>query len=359
MLDTTNPSRGTQVLLVLASLTIVIAGLKAASAIVIPILMAIFLAIIVSAPLNWLLKKDFPLWAAMTLILIFLTTAFFSIGSLIGASTDQLIEALPRYELQMRALIDNATTWISGSGITLPPGGVEDLINPAAAANFVGILVGGFGGLLANSMLIVFTVLFLMVESTTVTGKLRSILNNPDRTLNDLSAFMKAVKHYLVIKAIMSLITGIAISIYLLILDVDFAILWGAIAFFMNFVPYIGSIIAAVPAIVLSLIDAGPATALAVGMGFLIANLVVGNLLEPRYMGKGLGLSTLVVFISLLFWGWVFGPVGMFLSTPLTMLVKIALENDPRSRWISILLSAQAPSHHFSDSSNGDDSREK
>ena len=128
-----------------------------------------------------------------------------------------------------------------------------------------------------------------------------------------------------------------------MMLDINFALLWGALAFFMNFVPYIGSIIAAVPVVILALLDAGPGTALAAGAGFLAANMIVGNILEPRFTGQGLGLSTLVVFVSLVFWGWVFGPVGMFLSTPLTMLMKIALENDPRSRWISILLSSEAP----------------
>ncbi len=192
-------------------------------------------------------------------------------------------------------------------------------------------------------MLILFTVLFILVESTTIPSKLRSFLKNPDDTLLNLSGFMDGVTQYLVIKGLMSLITGALITIYLLMLDINFALLWGALAFFMNFIPYIGSIIAAVPVVILALLDAGPGTAAAVGVGFLAANMIVGNVLEPRFTGQGLGLSTLVVFASLVFWGWVFGPVGMFLSTPLTMLMKIALENDPRSRWISILLSSEAP----------------
>ncbi|MBP39667.1 MAG: AI-2E family transporter [Proteobacteria bacterium] len=343
MLTPPTSSTGTKVLLVLACLVIVIAGLKAASAIIIPLLMAIFLAIIASAPLHWLRRRGLPVWAALTLILLLLASALISIGSLIGASIDQLSNTLPRYEQQLRALIDHAALQVSHLGLKLPPGGVEDLVNPAAAAQFFGRMISGFGGLLADSLLIVLTVLFLMVESTTIPQKLRSITPDPDKTLGNLSTFMASVKQYLVIKAIMSFITGLAITLYLLALGVDFAILWGTLAFFMNFVPYIGSIIAAVPAVILSLIDNGPTIALTVAAGFLVANLVVGSVLEPRYMGRGLGLSTLVVFLSLVFWGWVFGPVGMFLSSPLTMLVKIALESDPRSRWISVLLSAQAP----------------
>ena len=343
-----NSSTGTQVLLVLASLTVVIARLKAASSIVVPLLMAIFLAIISAAMLQWLQRRGLPLWAAMTLVLLLLASTLVTLGSLIGASINQFSSALPRYEVQLNSLITQATAWLGGLGIRLPAGGVAELFDPAGAAKLLGRLLSGFGGLLANSMLIILTVLFLMVESTSLPEKLRSISQNPDKTLGDLAAFMKSVNHYLVIKAVMSLITGLAIAIYLTILGIDFAIVWGSLAFFLNFVPYIGSIIAAIPAVTLALLDAGPVVALSVAAGFVVANVIVGNVLEPRYMGKGLGLSTLVVFLSLLFWGWVFGPVGMFLSTPLTMIVKIALENDPRSRWISVLLSAQAPSRNTS-----------
>ena len=343
-----NSSTGTQVLLVLASLTVVIAGLKAASSIVVPLLMAIFLAIISAAMLQWLQRRGLPLWAAMTLVLLFLASTLVTLGSLIGASINQFSSALPRYEAQLNSLITQATVWLGGLGIKLPAGGVTELFDPAGAAKLLGRLLSGFGGLLANSMLIILTVLFLMVESTSLPEKLRSISRNPDKALGDLAAFMASVNHYLVIKAVMSLITGLAIALYLVILGVDFAIIWGSLAFFMNFVPYIGSIIAAIPAVTLALLDAGPVIALSVAAGFVVVNIVVGNVLEPRYMGKGLGLSTLVVFLSLLFWGWIFGPVGMFLSTPLTMIVKIALENDPRSRWISVLLSAQAPDRNTS-----------
>ena len=335
-------------LLVLASLTVVIAGLKAASSIVVPLLMAIFLAIISAAMLQWLQRRGLPLWAAMTLVLLLLASTLVTLGSLIGASINQFSSALPRYEAQLNSLITQATAWLGGLGINLPAGGVTELFDPAGAAKLLGRLLSGFGGLLANSMLIILTVLFLIVESTSLPEKLRSISRNPDKALGDLAAFMASVNHYLVIKAVMSLITGLAIALYLVILGVDFAIIWGSLAFFMNFVPYIGSIIAAIPAVTLALLDAGPVIALSVAAGFVVVNIVVGNVLEPRYMGKGLGLSTLVVFLSLLFWGWIFGPVGMFLSTPLTMIVKIALENDPRSRWISVLLSAQAPDRNTS-----------
>ena len=343
VMNLSESSRVSQTLLTLAAFMIVVAGLKAAAPIVVPMLMAIFLSIISIAPLQWLQRHGLPLWLSMALIFTILITTLVIVGSTLGASITQLTATLPGYETQLVDLIDRSAMWVSSQGIDIPAGGIVGLIDPEAAAKFFGRVVSGFGGLIADSMLILFTVLFILVESTTIPSKLRSFLKNPNDTLLNFSGFMDGVTQYLVIKGLMSLITGALITIYLLMLDINFALLWGALAFFMNFVPYIGSIIAAVPVVILALLDAGPGTALAVGAGFLAANMIVGNVLEPRFTGQGLGLSTLVVFVSLVFWGWVFGPVGMFLSTPLTMLMKIALENDPRSRWISILLSSEAP----------------
>jgi predicted PurR-regulated permease PerM len=126
--------------------------------------------------------------------------------------------------------------------------------------------------------------------------------------------------------------------ILLLILNIDYALLWGLLAFLLNFIPNIGSIIAAIPAILLSLIQFGPGIAIITSVGYLVINFVFGNVLEPRMMGKGLGLSTLIVFLSLIFWGWILGPVGMLLSVPLTMVVKIALDSSDDTRWIATLL---------------------
>ena len=124
----------------------------------------------------------------------------------------------------------------------------------------------------------------------------------------------------------------------MLAIGLDYALLWGVLAFMLNFVPNIGSIIAAVPAILLALVQLGFLGALGVGAVFMLANVILGSVLEPKYMGQGLGLSTLVVFLSLLFWGWVFGPVGMLLSIPLTIMLKLALQTNLQTQWIAVLL---------------------
>ena len=333
-------STGTRVLLVLASVVIVIAGLKAASTIIVPLLMALFIAIITTPFMLWLTGKGVPKWAALGLILLVLAGFILTVGSLISSSVDQFSALLPTYESKLRTTITLLSDWAARHSLTGFTGGEFTVVDPKAAAQIIGGLVGSLGRIVGDSLLIFFTVMFLLVEASTIPNKIRAILSDPDTTLERLSEFLNAVKQYLVIKSLTSLITGVVVTAWLFFLGVDFAVLWGSIAFFMNFVPFVGSIIAAVPVVFLAFLDAGVQDALLVAAGFLAINLVVGNLIEPRFMGRGLGLSTLVVFLSLLFWGWVFGPVGMFLSAPLTMLVKIALESDPRSRWIAILLSS-------------------
>ena len=333
-------STGTRVLLVLAALVIVIAGLKAASALIVPLLMALFIAIITLPFMLWLTGKGAPKWAALGLILLVLASVILTVGSLISSSVDQFSALLPTYENKLRTTITLLSDWAARHQLTRFTGGEFTIVDPKAAARIIGGLVGSVGRIVGDSLLIFFTVVFLLVEASTIPNKIRAILSDPDTTLERLSEFLNAVKQYLVIKSLTSLITGVVVTAWLFFLGVDFAVLWGSIAFFMNFVPFVGSIIAAVPVVFLAFLDAGVQDALLVAAGFLAINLVVGNLIEPRFMGRGLGLSTLVVFLSLLFWGWVFGPVGMFLSVPLTMLIKIALESDPRSRWIAILLSS-------------------
>ena len=147
-----------------------------------------------------------------------------------------------------------------------------------------------------------------------------------------------AIRRYIALKTVISLGTGIAIAIWMAVLSVDYPILWGALAFLLNYVPNIGSFIAAIPAVLLALLQLGVGSALVAGLGFLVVNVFFANIIEPRIMGYGVGLSTLVVFCSLVFWGWVLGPVGMLLSVPLTAMFRIVLGTNESTRWIAVML---------------------
>jgi predicted PurR-regulated permease PerM len=202
---------------------------------------------------------------------------------------------------------------------------------------WVGSALASFGNVMTNSVLILLTVIFILAENTRFGDKLRIARGNKNSQawLGELSS---SIHGYLEIKAAISAVTGLLIYIWLTILGVDYAVLWGLIAFLLNFVPTVGSFIAAVPAVLLALVQLGFASAGLTLLGFVVVNFVMGSAVEPRWMGKGLNLSPLVVFVSLVLWGWVLGPVGMLLSIPLTIMVKIALATNEDTRWISIML---------------------
>jgi predicted PurR-regulated permease PerM len=215
---------------------------------------------------------------------------------------------------------------------------IAQYLDPGAAIQLVADVFNGFGGVLANAFLIFLTVVFILFEAHSFPHKVRAILPDPETSLARFQVFSDNLKNYLAIKTMASLGTGAVIAVWLVFLKVDYPLLWGLLAFLLNYVPNIGSVIAAVPAVLFAFIQLGPVAALWAAVGYVAVNVVVGNVIEPRFMGRGLGLSTLVVFASLVFWGWVLGPVGMFLSVPLTMTAKIALDSHDDSRWIAVLL---------------------
>ena len=179
----------------------------------------------------------------------------------------------------------------------------------------------------------------MLFESASFPLKLHFAMDDPEMRLNQIERFLAAVNNYIAIKTLVSLATGCIVSIMLWAFGLDFYLLWGVLAFLLNYIPNIGSIIAAVPPMTLAILQLGIGEAGLIGLGYVMINMVMGNIVEPRYLGKGLGLSTLVVFLSLIFWGWLLGTVGMLLSVPLTMILKIGLENSPEGRWLAVMLS--------------------
>jgi predicted PurR-regulated permease PerM len=213
-----------------------------------------------------------------------------------------------------------------------------EILNLGAAMKLVATLLNSLSNVLTNGFLILMTVIFMLMEASSFPAKLRRALGGPKSSLARFDNFIRNVKHYMAIKTLISLATGTFVAIWLAIIGVNYPMLWGLLAFALNYVPNIGSLIAAVPAVLLAIVQLGVLKALVVAAGYLGINIVMGSFLETRFMGHGLGLSTLVVFLSLLFWGWVLGPVGMLLSVPLTMTAKIALESKDDTAWIAVLL---------------------
>lgn len=325
-------------LFVSAALVVIIAGMRVAAPILVPFLLAIFIAVISTPPLFWLQAKGLPTYIALTLVISAIVGVVLLLALLVGGSLDDFTRALPGYQEKLHNYVTVASSWLANQGIEVSTERVRSAFDPGAVMGLANSMLSGLGGVLSNVFLILFTVMFILLEASSFPAKLRAVLKDAETRMGRFAELISGVKRYVAIKSVISLLTAIAIGIWLAILGVDFVVLWAVLAFFLNFVPNIGSIIAAVPAVLVAFIQLGSGTALLAALGYVAVNMVVGNIIEPRVMGRGVGLSTLVVFMSLVFWGWVLGPVGMLLSVPLTMMVKLALEGSEETRRIAILL---------------------
>ncbi len=367
--------RGSRILTVAAALVIVVAGLRAIKPIVLPFIIAVLLSVLCTPLVNWLLRRRVPrlfavLAAVLSLIAVLLVMVF-----LVGGSIGAFTRSVPTYQQRLEKEVRKVSVWLEEKGVdTAELGWLQDLPNDAAGAtpadvgpedpgapdppaagvqesrplpsffnlgallDIVGTTLRSFAELMTMMLLIILMMIFILFESAGLPDKLRLVLGWREESLGRMSIARREIQRYLGIKTLISLATGLTIGLWVWLVGLDFPQLWGLLAFLLNYIPNIGSIISAVPAVSLALIDMGPGGALAVALGYLVTNTVLGNLIEPHLMGRQFGISTLVVFLSLVFWGWVWGPIGMLLSVPLTMVLKILLGHTQDLRWVALMI---------------------
>jgi AI-2 transport protein TqsA len=338
-------SSSSRTLFVLAAFVIVIAGMRAAESIMVTFLLSGFFAIICAPPFLLMQKKGLPAWLSLVAVVIFISLFQILLISIIGSSAKAFSSDLPLYQEKLRSTLSHLITTLGSWGVEIPQERLMDTFDPSSIFKTAISALGSLGAVLSNSFLIILTVIFMLFESLSLPNKLHKAFGEESSQMRHIQRFLDTVKTYMTIKAVISLATGAMIYLGLLIIGVDYPLLWAVLAFFLNFVPNIGSIIAAVPTVLLAMIQLGPLSAMFTALLYVAANMVMGNMIEPRFLGKGLGLSTLIVFLSLVFWGWVFGPVGMFLSVPLTMLLKIAFESTEETQWIAIMMGEDTSEH--------------
>ena len=326
-------------MIVSASFIIIIAGMKSAEVILVPFLLSLFIAVICYPPLSWLKSKGVPAALALCLIVTLVATITLLFWTVVGSSINNFRGDLPEYKERLLEVSMQGKQFLDAKGIVVSSDIWFDVFDPSIALSFAGTMMSSLGNVMTNALLIFLTVIFILAEEVRFSDKVKlSAGGNSLKGVEAVDRFVVSINKYMAIKAALSLLTGVLIISWLMFLGVDYPIMWGMFAFMLNFVPNLGSIIAAVPAVLLALIQLGVGDALYTGLGYVVVNMLIGNVLEPRMMGKGLDLSTLVVFLSLVFWGWVLGPVGMLLSVPLTMTLKIALESFDDTRWVAVFL---------------------
>lgn len=327
----------TRGLLIASAVAILIFLAQSAQSVLVPFLLAVFLSAIAATPVMWLSTHRVPHVLAVLLVALLVLLIVSGVGTIVGASVSAFTARLPTYEARLMGELTNLYDRFGANA----PRTIRELLpafDPGGAMSIAASVLSGLSGVLGNVFLILFTMIFILLEAGSFQGKLDMAFGNREDSLGVFTEFMEKLLRYLGIKTLMSLATGVCVTLWLVWMDVDFPVMWGLLAFLLNYVPTIGSIMAAVPAVLLAVIQHGFGEAAVVAIGYLVINIFISNFIEPRVLGRGLGLSPLVVFLSLVFWGWVLGPVGMFLSVPMTMTVRIALQGYEGTRWLAVLL---------------------
>ncbi len=323
--------------IIMASVVIILAGIKSASAILVPFLLSLFIAIILAPLYTYFTKKRVPSALALLIVMTLFLILIALVAKLIGTSITDFSANIDIYTQKLSLQYKEFSVYATNIGLEIPEDAFANIFDTKRIMTFSTTILQSLGGLFTNGFVIILTVIFMLLEFTHFMTKIDRADGEKD-TLKHIEMIATNIKHYMVIKTLISIGTGLIVWIVLLMIGTDYAFLWAVLAFLFNFIPNIGSIIAAVPAVLMTLVQLGSFSALLVTGLYVGVNVVMGSIVEPKVMGKGLGLSTLVVFLSLLFWGWLLGIVGMLLSIPLTIMAKIICEAHPNTRWISTLL---------------------
>ena len=329
-------------LVYIAALIIIMAGMIYAKSIITPFLLALFISIICAQPVTWLEKKRMPRWLALIIVILGLIVLFSGFTFLIGGTLSSFSGNLSKYETTLTSISNSFIQYLNEKGLNIPVDQISKMVQPAKILEFTASALNTIFNMMGNTFIIFLIILFILMEFGSFSVKAKAIRGESGKSISYISTILQNIRHYLAIKTLLCISVGILIYLALIIIGVDYPLLWALIAGIMNYIPNIGSIVATIPTVLFALVQLGLGGALWTLGSTMVVHNILGNFIEPRLMGRGLGLSTLVVFLSLLFWGFILGMVGMILSVPITMTIKIILEQNEKTKWIAILLGTPA-----------------
>lgn len=322
-----------------ASFIVILAGVKAASEVLVILFLAIFISSIFSSLLEYLRKKSVPTLIGYFISISIMILISMLLAYVINISLKDFIANLPTYEQKFQDLIVNSISTIENYGYKVDKTKILEALNLSSFFALSTKIIGSIGTFLSKFILVIIGVAFILAEAKSFQTKLKVIFQNNAQKLRHFNLFSYNIQKYFLVKSFTSFLTGFIITVMLLFFNIDYPILWGVIAALFNFIPVVGSIIASIPAIILALMNLDINSTIYITIFYVIINISISNILEPKLMGKELGLSPLVIFFSLIFWGWILGIVGMFLAVPITMTLKIAFDSNNSTKWIGILMS--------------------
>ena len=324
----------------LAAAVVLLAGLRLGAPILVPFAFALFLAVLSFPFFRWLGARGLPASIAtfVTVVVLLAGVALFAVLAL--GSLGELRETGPHYYRLLQERLAYTGEWWRERGVEVEDWIPPRLRDPQVLAGWIGGTVRGLFVLLSEITIVLLLLVFLLGEAAAFPARLERLPPRIRDALHQFGNVSRELQRYLVIKTLMSALVGVTAAGWVAFLGVDFAVLWGMVAFACHFIPNIGAVLAAAPPMAVALVQFDLSQSLAVALGYFVIGLLLGNLAEPALLGRRLGLSTLVVFTSLIVWGWLWGAVGMFLSVPLTMSLRILLAHSRDWSWIATLLDA-------------------
>ncbi|MBD2426937.1 AI-2E family transporter [Phormidium sp. FACHB-1136] len=331
-------------LLGLASLVLIVAGLRAVSDLMSPILLSLFVAMVTTPLMQWLKARGLPGWLAYTLVLLGVIVSGLILILFLAASLAQLSAELPTY----RNLIDQQLTelvqWLDSRGIQGQD--IKDLewFQPGRIFQALLYFVSALLGTVSNVGFTLLIFIYMLASAPNFSGRLHHGLATDPPMLARFRSFSSSISTYLLIKSWLGALTALLQIVLMGLLGINFAILWGVFSFLFNFIPNVGFYISLIPPTLIALLTLGWAKALIFAVGYTLINNFFDIAIAPRYLGKGLDLSTIVTFLAVVFWAWILGPIGAFLALPLTVMVKtLLLEPFPETQLLAQLMGSGSP----------------
>jgi AI-2 transport protein TqsA len=336
-----------RVMLLLAATVVVLVGIRLGAPILNPILFAVVLSLLFNPVYSWLRRRRIPTPLALLIMLVGLTILFLALFFILSVSITRFSERVGFYVAQLDVELDNLDALLERLGLSNVD--LQEVVKPSALADALGVVLSGIAGFLSDLFLILMITLFLLGEGSAMMNRLRASVHEDNAQVSRLATVGQSVVRQFGLRAIVNLVTGAGVTILLLVLGVDFPLLWGILTFFLSFVPYIGLVLAVTPAVVLALAEFGVSRAVLVIVGVVVINILAENVLSPMMMGRGLNVSPTIVFLSFIFWAWLLGGPGAFLALPITLFVAVMFDTFPETRWLASLIGAGAPSSDATD----------
>ena len=336
--------RALLILLGLGATTLVVAGMQAASGIIAPTMLGVILVVTVAPAQGWIMRWGAPAWTAgiATILLVYAILAGMIIAMVVSGA--QLAQILPQYSDQFNKLVSQAGDWLSSLGIQQSQlDAFKSSFDPTKLVGLLADVASSAFSILSLIAFVAVLVVFIGFDSGKFPSQLSAANDERPAVIGALVHFAKSTRTYMTVSAVFGLIVAVIDTIALYLLGVPGAVVWGVLAFVTNFIPNIGFVIGVIPPAIIGLLEGGPGLMIWVIVVYSVINFVIQSIIQPKFQGDALGLSTTLTFLSLIFWAWVLGPIGAILALPMTILVKsLLVDADPRSRWLSPMLSGAA-----------------